>query len=654
MSNKAVPKDPRLEYKGTKKNPDIKIFISHRIDLESETIDNPLFIPVRCGAVFDERSPKEIGNLLGDDTGENISEKRLTYCEVTVQYWAWKNTRADYYGLCHYRRYLNFSKYKYIKDEYGNVLEEEINVDTIRMYGYTESNMRSLIGAYDLIIPERIIISSLPEHPASLLEHWKQAKDLHIADLQILLDVISYMQPAYIESAKKYLYGSDAYFCNLFIMKSDLFYGYCEWLFPILEEIERLIDISAYTVEGQRTVAHLAERLLGIYITYLRGHSPHLKIKELQTVLFRKPEKKKKFLLPAFTQIQQDSIIPIVFASNNVFAPVCGVAISSVIKNADPNYYYDIVVLESDISTHNQKLICSLADGKSYISIRFFNALSLTKDYSLTASEHITTETYYRFLIQDILPNYDKVLYLDGDLVCNRDVAELFRTNIDGYLLAAVHDPDLCGQINLDPATLRYLIQEVKLADPYLYFQAGVLLLNVKEMRKAYSLDQWLGFASKKYRYSDQDVLNRYCQNRVKYINMAWNMVIDCNNYRVPVIIRAANGAVYQEYHKARRDPYIIHFAGFQKPWKQRGVDFEEEFWKYARLTPFYEQFFFDILSNVPNMSNETSGLPPIGVRGALRIYIWKKANKWFPKGTKRRSLMKRFFGWIPRKWGMV
>ena len=89
------------------KKPDIKIFVSHRIDLDSETIDNPLYVNVRCGAVFDKR---ENVDMLGDDTGDNISEKRDSFCELTVMYWAWKNVKADYYGLCHYRRYLSFAE----------------------------------------------------------------------------------------------------------------------------------------------------------------------------------------------------------------------------------------------------------------------------------------------------------------------------------------------------------------------------------------------------------------------------------------------------------------------------------------------------------------------------------------------------------------
>ena len=107
---KPVPDVEELKYHGTPEKPDIKIFVSHRIDLDSETIDNPLYIPVRCGAVYDER---ENVTMLGDDTGDNISEKRNSFCELTVLYWAWKNVKADYYGLCHYRRYLSFSSVNY-------------------------------------------------------------------------------------------------------------------------------------------------------------------------------------------------------------------------------------------------------------------------------------------------------------------------------------------------------------------------------------------------------------------------------------------------------------------------------------------------------------------------------------------------------------
>lgn len=68
----------------------IKIFVSRRLDVDSTVVSNPIYKPVICGAVYakDEINKKY---LLEDDTGENISSRRNSFCEFTVQYWAWKN-----------------------------------------------------------------------------------------------------------------------------------------------------------------------------------------------------------------------------------------------------------------------------------------------------------------------------------------------------------------------------------------------------------------------------------------------------------------------------------------------------------------------------------------------------------------------------------
>ena len=108
---------------------DIKIFASNRIDLESKQINNSMIIPIRCGAVYDNR---ENISIAGDDTGDNISSRRNEYCELTVQYWAWKNVDADYYGLCHYRRFLIFPSTPLVSDPYGNVLLEKMDENSIK------------------------------------------------------------------------------------------------------------------------------------------------------------------------------------------------------------------------------------------------------------------------------------------------------------------------------------------------------------------------------------------------------------------------------------------------------------------------------------------------------------------------------------------
>ena len=120
------------------------------------------------------------------------------------------------------------------------------------------------------------------------------------------------------------------------------------------------------------------------------------------------------------------------------------------------------------------------------ITLRFYNAQELVKNYNLKANEHITTETYYRFLIQQVIPDYKKVLYLDSDMIINSDVAQLYNTDVDGYMVAAVRDAEFLGNINGASKTIKaYATEVLKMKNPYNYFQAGVLLFNETEMRKA-------------------------------------------------------------------------------------------------------------------------------------------------------------------------
>lgn len=109
----------------------IRIFVSHRIDIDSETVDNPVYFPVRCGAVFDKDNNS---GIQGDDTGDNISKLRMSFCEFTVQYWAWKNVDADYYGLCHYRRYLSFSDKHYNNTAFNMVRELRLTAHEKKKY----------------------------------------------------------------------------------------------------------------------------------------------------------------------------------------------------------------------------------------------------------------------------------------------------------------------------------------------------------------------------------------------------------------------------------------------------------------------------------------------------------------------------------------
>ena len=88
------------------KQPDIRIFIAcHKPTYVPE---NPIFYPVQVGTALTEKRLEHMAYR--DNEGDNISGKNPDYCELTAQYWAWKNIDCDYYGFFHYRRYLTFHR----------------------------------------------------------------------------------------------------------------------------------------------------------------------------------------------------------------------------------------------------------------------------------------------------------------------------------------------------------------------------------------------------------------------------------------------------------------------------------------------------------------------------------------------------------------
>ena len=94
---------------------------------------------------------------------------------------------------------------------------------------------------------------------------------------------------------------------------------------------------------------------------------------------------------------------------------------------------------------------------------------------------------------------------------------------------------------------------------------------------------------AKNWQLLDQDILNVLCAGRVKYVDMAWNVMTDYAGIRIDEIIAKAPYDIFMEYKEARKQPRIIHYAGPMKPWNNVESDMAEYFWYYARQTEYYE-----------------------------------------------------------------
>lgn len=267
----------------------IKLFASYRIDLNSKVIKNNIITPVYCGSVYKENEWNK--NIIGDNTGDNISEKRMSFCELTVQYWAWKNIKADYYGLCHYRRFLAFTEdgHSY-RNEQNQIYLLNLNDYNINKYFIANVNkIEKYCKNYAAIIPEPADIkkiTSFGKRFDTVLELW-QAHDKYFFDkrvLEFLIDNIKKYKPHYYKYAVEYLNSNKHRGYNCYILKKELFNELCEFQFPILFKIEKDLSKSKFLNRYPRTIGYLGEILYGIFIYSLIKNN--IKIKEVPLLIF--------------------------------------------------------------------------------------------------------------------------------------------------------------------------------------------------------------------------------------------------------------------------------------------------------------------------------------------------------------------------------
>ena len=607
----------------------IKIFVTQRIDKKSVMVENEILQPIRCGAVFD----KSNSTILGDNTGENISEKRNSYCELTTQYWAWKNTDYDYYGFFHYRRYFSFAKETYKEDFWANIPYRYFGQKAIKDLCLDEKSIHEAVEGYDILVGKPFDVAKL--NIKNIREHYAKAEALHEEDMDVLLEILHNDYPEYREAVDKYFNGTLFYPCNMFIMKKEYFDKYCNWLYEVLEKFDKKIDISKYSEERYRTAGHMGERLLGVYYTYLKLKNPNLKSKEMQIAVFHNTDPQET-LKPAF----EKNSVPIILASSNYYAPMMSVTLQSLINTASKEKNYDIVILTQDMNQENKSYLKNLAKGMNNISIRFYNVLPVVTDRDIKGSGHIAAESYYRFVILEMFEGYKKVIYIDSDLIIKRDLGDLYDIDIKNNCVAGVRDADFIGQCNhKDDRIRKYCKKQLGIEDYCSYMQAGVLVINIEELKKVTSMEQLMKYAeSGKYKYMDQDILNAVCKDRIKYLDMKWNVLTDCAHYRINHVIRFAPKAIYDEYREARKNPYIIHYAGYLKPWHNPGEDFANEFWMVARQTPYYERLLFDMNLGAAGCYLGNGGKPRI----KDRLYnVYTKMN---PETTARRKLFQKIY----------
>lgn len=263
-------------------------------------------------------------------------------------------------------------------------------------------------------------------------------------------------------------------------------------------------------------------------------------------------------------------VIPIFFAVDDVYSPFLAVTLQSLIENASKNYYYSIKILYTNMQEENKKKLAKYESENVKIEFVDLNYYIKKIQDKLYTRDYYTNTTYFRLFIPSLYPQYDKAIYLDGDIVVLGDISELYNTNMGDNLIAAAPD----DVIQNTKVFQEYAEKVVGVADYRNYFNAGVLLMNLDELRKFDFLDKFL-YLLETVKFSvaqDQDYLNRLCKGRTKIISVAWD--------RMPM----PTDKILDDEIK------LIHYNLAYKPWHFDNVLYKEHFWKYAEKTEYIDE----------------------------------------------------------------
>ena len=197
-----------------------------------------IYLPLHVGS-----EGKESIGFAGDNTGENISTKNPFWCELTGLYWAWKNVDYEYLGLVHYRRHFK-GKTKG-DDKFSKII--------------IKSEVEDLLKQTDIILPRK-------RHYfiETLYSHYKHTH--YVKDLQETKKILENKYPQYVRTFDTVMKRKSAHMFNMFIMKKEHVNNYCNFVFDVLFELEKRIDISGYNKYQARVFGFISELLLDIWI----------------------------------------------------------------------------------------------------------------------------------------------------------------------------------------------------------------------------------------------------------------------------------------------------------------------------------------------------------------------------------------------------
>ncbi len=295
--------------------------------------------------------------------------------------------------------------------------------------------------------------------------------------------------------------------------------------------------------------------------------------------------------------------VPVFYACDDKFVKIMLVSIKSLIANTTPGRRYEIHILHTDISRQNQEMVKRLATTNCKIIFDDVSAQFEKIKKKICLRDYYTPTTYYRLLIADMFPQFDKVVYIDADTVVVKDIYEMYQYRLGDCYAGVVHE-----QIVLNQNVFGEYVENVLGVTRGAYFNAGVMLINTKMFRKKFMLKQFVDMLNT-YSFvvaQDQDYLNVLCKGHLLYLAPGWNIQMIGELPCLPENIG------------------IIHYNLAVKPWHYKDCKLGEHFWHYAKQVETYET----LVRDLENFSTEDKSKDDASGMHLLNLAIEEIANE--------------------------
>lgn len=270
----------------------------------------------------------------------------------------------------------------------------------------------------------------------------------------------------------------------------------------------------------------------------------------------------------------------IALASDNNYAEFVSIVITSLFENNKSFEKISIHLLSNKISTNSiEKIKHHIpSSGDLYL----YDISNIQEQLQIKVPNTIAISAYARLFLSSIIPiNISQVLYLDCDVIITNDLYNLWQKNIINYCIAGVLDTLPDNQSKL----------KIGLNSSDIYFNSGVLLINLDYWRKFNLQEQFINFLLEnngKVHHHDQGIINAVCTNKL-ILHPRYNLTSTYLSHPYWLLNKTNNPFYSQkEVEHAIETPTIIHFTeGFyNRPWINNSRHpYASIFHKYRNMT---------------------------------------------------------------------